>query len=83
MESEWSKRKNNQVDKHAMEVDKQRAKAGEFLQQSQYLNNCIYNLETDSNTVQERLASKIQHDYELDQPIVADRGDPYALQVGI
>ena len=37
----------------------------------------------DSNTVQERLATKINHDYELDQPIVADRGDPYALQVGL
>lgn len=35
----------------------------------------------DSNTVQERLATQINHDYELDQPIVADRGDPYALQV--
>lgn len=30
MESEWSKRKTNQADKHAMEVDKQRAKAGKF-----------------------------------------------------
>ena len=35
----------------------------------------------DSNTVQERLATQINHEYELDQPIVADRGDPYVLQV--
>ena len=78
MESEWAKRKNNQAEKHAMEVDKQRAKAGLG---NLFLVDINPILELDSTTVQDRLASKINHDFELDQPIPSDRGDPYALQV--
>ena len=37
--------------------------------------------ELDLNTVQDRLATQINHDFELDQPISSDRGDPFALQV--
>ena len=78
MESEWAKRKNNQAEKHAMEVDKQRAKAGN--NGLNWFKLTVF-IELDSTTVQDRLASKINHDFELDQPIPADRGDPYALQV--
>ena len=33
------------------------------------------------NAVNERLATQIQEQYQLNQPIKADRGDPFAIQV--
>lgn len=38
-------------------------------------------LEMESNTIPDRLATKLNVDYDLIGPIEADRGDPYALQV--
>ena len=38
-------------------------------------------LEMESNTIPERLATKLNVDFDLIGPIEADRGDPYALQV--
>lgn len=40
-------------------------------------------LEMESNTIPDRLATKLNVDHDLIGPIEADRGDPYALQVSI
>ena len=38
-------------------------------------------LEMESNTIPERLATRLNVEHDLIGPIEADRGDPYALQV--
>ena len=38
-------------------------------------------MELESNTIPERLATKLNVEHDLIGPIEADRGDPYALQV--
>ena len=75
MYREWEKRKNADNDRKLLAAETAE-KEVTFLKRA--LITCM---KLENAEIQERLASRLASDFELDRPIKADRGDPFCIQV--